>query len=274
MLRTFAYGIYIRHRGLQIIIDHDPTVNRNAALLGQQSVRLNPDSHDHKIRCQLRSVTETKSVNPFITSQFNGLFAHGKLYALAGKFCLKHRGRIVIQLPFHQIFQEMHYSYVHAEVHKSFGCFQSQQSAADNSCRAVLLGCCKHSIAIRNIAEAHYPFLVTARNRQNERIRACGNDGLIIRNRQPVICDNLPRCFINSDNSCSCVQRNVVICIPLAVIKDDLFDCFAAFKHVGQHNPIVIGMRLTSEHSNIISAAKLQNLLYRAYTCHAVTDEY
>ncbi|MNI50224.1 hypothetical protein D3C73_1048730 [compost metagenome] len=35
VFRTFANRIYTRHRGLQIIINYNPAVNRNAALLGQ-----------------------------------------------------------------------------------------------------------------------------------------------------------------------------------------------------------------------------------------------
>ncbi|MNI28277.1 hypothetical protein D3C73_820480 [compost metagenome] len=180
----------------------------------------------------------------------------------------------MVQLPFHQILQQMHDRNIHAKVHKSFCRFQPQQSAADNRRCTVLLGSCNHGIAIRDITEAYYAFFVAARYRQNERIRACSNDDLVKRNRHPVICDNLPCRFIDSDHGRSCVQRNIVIRIPLAVIQHDLLYGFTSFKHVRQHNPIVIGMRLTSEYSNIISAAELQNLLYRTYTCHTVTNEY
>ncbi|MNC68892.1 hypothetical protein D3C75_1195340 [compost metagenome] len=74
----------------------------------------------------------------------------------------------MVKLTLHQILQQMHDGNVHAEVHKSFGCFKTKQSAANHRRCAVLLCCSQHGVAIRNVAEAYNSILCAARYRQNK----------------------------------------------------------------------------------------------------------
>ncbi|MNI52745.1 hypothetical protein D3C73_1075480 [compost metagenome] len=86
----------------------------------------------------------------------------------------------MIQLALHQILQQMHYRYIHTEINQPFSGFKSKQPPADNRRRTVLFSCGQHCIAIRNVAEADHAFFGAARNRQNERIRACCNNYFIV----------------------------------------------------------------------------------------------
>ncbi|MNI44362.1 hypothetical protein D3C73_987340 [compost metagenome] len=49
------------------------------------------------------------------------------------------------------------------------------------------------------------------------------------------------------------MQSDPVIFIPIQIIQDDIINCFTSFKHIGEHDPIVIRMRLTTYYCNVKS---------------------
>ncbi|MNH23649.1 hypothetical protein D3C79_835560 [compost metagenome] len=90
MFRTLSDRIDIIHGSLEIVVHDNSAVNGNAGVFGKLSIRLNADSHHHEIRLQLRTITESQTVNPLFACQLNRLLAHGKLHALTFQFRLQH----------------------------------------------------------------------------------------------------------------------------------------------------------------------------------------
>ncbi|MNE70440.1 hypothetical protein D3C80_1662310 [compost metagenome] len=86
----------------------------------------------------------------------------------------------MVQLPLHQVLQQMHHRHIHAEINQTFGRFETEQSAANYRCCTILLCCRQHGVAIRDITEADHAFFGTARNWKNKRVRACCNNNFIV----------------------------------------------------------------------------------------------
>lgn len=88
MLCTFADRIHICHRSLHIIVNYDPAVNSDSAVLRKLDIRLDSHSHYYKLCRQHTAVTEAQTGNPFFAGQFNRLLAHGEFHTLSCKLCL------------------------------------------------------------------------------------------------------------------------------------------------------------------------------------------
>ncbi|MNN23943.1 hypothetical protein D3C81_1373560 [compost metagenome] len=47
------------------------------------------------------------------------------------------------------------------------------------------------------------------------------------------------------------MESNAIIFIPVQIIQDDIINGFTSFKHIREHDPIVIWMWLTTDDCNI-----------------------
>ncbi|MNJ50677.1 hypothetical protein D3C77_459600 [compost metagenome] len=101
MFITLAHRIYIRHRGLHIIVDDNSAVDINSTFLSNLCIWFNSYGHNDKLRIQNRIIGKAKAANSIFTHQFHRLRLHFKLNALTFQLRTQHQRSLMIQLPFH-----------------------------------------------------------------------------------------------------------------------------------------------------------------------------
>ncbi|MNC35121.1 hypothetical protein D3C75_835930 [compost metagenome] len=143
--------------------------------------------------------------------------------------------------------------YLHPQMQKASGRLQTQQPAADHHRFPVCPRRFLHNLGVFNVAERDHTLLFCSRQRKHKRIRPGGQNQLIITGFNAFIGVHFFLLSIDGCYGMSCIEPDAIAVIPLQIINDDIVHRSSACKDRGQHNPVIIGMRFSTEYCNFIS---------------------
>jgi len=173
----------------------------------------------------------------------------------------------------------MHHADRHAAQHQTVGRFQAQQAAADDHGVFIFHRRVDHGVGVRNVAVGDHAFKVFAGNGQDEGIGASTQQQAVV-----FGADFLADGIFGMHHAANAVYRSdfparmqgdVIVLVPVPWVEHNFVERLLAGQHGGQQNAVVVGMRLGTEHGDVIEIGRnLEKLLQGANTCHAVADHH
>ena len=184
----------------------------------------------------------------------------------------------------HQVRAGVHHVDLQAVGLQPAGGLQAEQAAADHHRPAVVvvLGVVDHPAGVVDRAEredAGQQLAVVgaqALDRRHERAAAGGDDQHVVRGDLSVIAVDQLGEPVDPGGPHAGVQGDVVLDVPGQAVEEDVGVGLLAGQHVGEHDPVVVAVRLVAEHGDgeLFRAAAGQDLLDRAGAGHAVADHH
>ncbi|MMZ63059.1 hypothetical protein D1872_252950 [compost metagenome] len=130
-------------------------------------------------------------------------------------------------------------------------------------------------MAVLNVAEPDDAFLVRAGQRKHKRVRPRGDDQGVVPCLYAGLRNHLFLHRIDFDYRIPGVKADSVVRIPIQVVDYDFFHIGSTRQYGGQHDPVIIRMRLRSENGNFISVrGQLQDMLDRPHSRHPIADQH
>ena len=204
-----------------------------------------------------------------------GLFAQAKVQTTAFQGALQQLAAGFVQLPLQQPFADMYHGHVHAAQHQAVGGFKAQQAAADDHCVFVGLGGVDHGLGVGDVAVADHALQGIARNRQNERRRASGDQQAVVFGFGAVLGDHPAFDPVDLHHLAVEQQLDVVFQVPTQIVEHDLFERLLTGEHWRQQNAVVVGMGFGAEDRDVVQlVTQLEQLFQGANPGHAVADHH
>ncbi len=167
----------------------------------------------------------------------------------------------------------MHDGDAHAATDQGVRRLQAQQTAANDDSTLVLPGGCQHGIDVGEIAESHDTREADAGDRQHDRTRSGRQEQPIVRCFDPAPRAHDPLAAVDRDDCVTGVQADVPFLVPLDRVSDDLLVPLLAGEQRREEDPVVVAVRLGTEHFDVIRVwRQFQQLLDRAHASHSVAD--
>ena len=167
----------------------------------------------------------------------------------------------------------MHHAHRHAAQHQAVGCFQAQQAAANHDRVLVPGGGFNHGVGVGNVAVCDHAFQILAGNRQDDGVGAGADQQPVIGFLGAVVGMNDALDAVYLDDFFASVQRDVVVGVPVPAVEHDLVKGLFTRQHRAEQNPVVVGMRFSTKHGDVIQLRRnLDQLFQCAHARHAVAN--
>ncbi len=171
----------------------------------------------------------------------------------------------------------MHHADVHAAQHQAIGGLQAEQAAADDHGFFVFGGRVNHGVGVGDVAVGDHALQVLARHGEDEGVGTGAHQQAVVffLGDAAVGIHGAHDAFdaVHLDHLFAGMQRDVVVGVPVPAVQDDLVERLLAGQYRRQQDAVVVGMRLGAENRDVVKiGGDLEQLLERAYTCHAVAD--
>jgi hypothetical protein len=170
-----------------------PRLTAKPAARASAGVRLDTDGHDQQVARQDAAVLQLQARDLAVfADDLLGMGPHHRLDATLQQGLAQQEAGALVQLALHQDVHQVDDRGGHAAPGQAVGGFQAQQAAADDhGAGAGLAGGGDHGLDVVQVAEGDHALQVDTGQRQAERVRASGQDQLVIGNFQPALGDHL-----------------------------------------------------------------------------------
>ena len=275
MLHAFADRENIRVAGAHVVEHLDAAIHLQAGGARQVDVRPDADGEHHQVGRNRPPIRELHALGVVGAENFLGLAVGEEGDAAAVEIALQQLARRRIELALHQRRHQVHERNRHALLLEPPGGFQPQQPAADHD-RALVDACgFQHLAYVGDVAKRADAGQAEARNWRRQRPRARSEQQAIIRKRATARRRDGLRAAIDARNRVAGIKPDAVVVVPVLRIDDDVVEALVARQHAGEHDAVVVHMRLGAEHGDAIAVRLVtgQQFLDRAHAGHAVADD-
>ena len=262
--------------GLHRVIDHDAAVAVDAGRFGQRIVGTDAGGHDHQIGRNLHAVLETDGGNAtaLALNQHLGLLFQQELEALVLERLLQHPAGHFVELAFEQPRAEVHHGDIHAAQFEAVGRFEAEQTAADDHRVPVHAGGFDHLVGVLDVAVTDDTRQIVAGNRQNERVRAGGDEQAVVGFLGAVVGDHLAFDAVDLGDLLAGVELDALFLVPVELVEDDFLDGHFAGEHRREQDAVVVRVGFGAEDRDVVMIRlDLQQLFDGSYAGHAVADQ-
>ncbi len=153
--------------------------------------------------------------------------------------------------------------------------FEAKQPAADHHRIAAAFGSRQHLVDVVEVAERHHARQVAARNRDDERVGAGGDQQPVVRLDPPGTADHRLPLAVDVIDGIACDQLDTVRGVPLGGIEDDFVEALLSGQDRRKHDAVVVHPRLGAEdRDRVARGVTRQDFLDRAAPGHAVADHH
>ena len=274
---ALADRVHARVVGLQRVVDHDAAVAVDAGGLGQGGVRADAGGHHHQVGRDLLAVGEAHRRHPAIgvADDLGGGGVEPERQAALGQRLFQQRAGDRVELALQQPAGQVHDGHLHAAQLQAVGRLQAEQPAADHHRMLLLPGGVDHRLRIVDVAVADDAFQVLARDRQDERHRAGGQQQPVVLRLGSVGGDHPAAHAVDRGDFLAQVQGDAVVGVPGQRVEHDLVEGLFARQHRREQDPVVVGVRLGAEHGDLVHVRlQLEQLLEGADAGHAVAHHH
>ncbi len=254
--------------------DDDAAIDRQPRLLGQPRIRLDPDRHDHQRRRDHRAALEFDALDATVAENGLGVGLGEDLDAAPLQLALQEISGGRVELAFHQRRHEMHDGDVHVPRPQASRRFEPQQPAADHDRLVPRPRREQHRRDVVEVAIGDYAGKIIAGHRDDERVRAGGDNELIVRHRLAMFRRHRFIGAIDPHDLMPLIEHDAVLDVPAIAMDDDLFIVLLTGQHRREHDPVVIDARLGIEDGDVVGVGCIfEQMFEHASRRHAVTDD-
>ena len=243
---------------------------------GQRVIGTDTDGHHHQIGRNLHAVLEANGGDTagFALDQRLGLLLHQEFQATVFERLLQHLAGHFVELAFEQPFCGMHHGDIHAAQLETVGRFEAEQAAADDHRMPVQAGRRDHLVGILDVAITDDAGQIVAGNRQNERIRAGGDQQAIVGLFRAVVGDDLALDPVDTDDVLAGMQLDALFLVPVQFVEDDFLDGHFTGKDRREQDAVVVRVGFGAEDRDVVVIRlDLQQFFDGTDTGHAVADQ-
>ncbi len=281
MLHTFAHRHDRRVGSHHVVIDHDAAFDIEPGALGQSHGGPDTHRHDNDIGGDFGAVLELYARNVTVRpGDLGGIRAGQDHLSAPFQFFLEQPACGLVELTLHQRRHQVDDGDGHAAQREAMRCLQPEQAATDYhrpsllTIGAPLLGGGEHLVDVVEVAERDDAGQVLARDRNDEGIRAGGDQQLVIGLDPSARGDHGLARTVDLHHRIAGNQLDAVVLIPGSIVDHDLVEGLLASQHRREHDAVVIHPRLGPEDGDIVAGGIAgKNFLDRAAAGHAVADD-
>ena len=231
MLHAFADGEDVRIGRAEIVGNDNATVDIKSGGPRQSDLRADADCENHQIARHLPPIRQSDPGDAIGAQHLLGLAVGEERDAAIVEVALQQLAGGDIQLAFHQRGHQVNHRHLHAAPLQPPGCFQSQQTAADDHGPAMCGRCADHRFHVMDVAEGAHAWQVQPGDGRHDRLGAGGEQQPFIMGDNTGQRGNGVRHRVNRHHRIPRVQRDLVFIVPGARIDLDFGDGFLPGQH-------------------------------------------
>jgi hypothetical protein len=281
VLGALADGVDVGVVGAQLVVDDDAALDLQARQDADVGVRPDAGGDDEEVGLDLPAVGQPHTADAVAADDLGGedVQVHGDAEGLDAP--LEDRAGLGVELHVHQVGHGVHELDVQPVALQRPGGLQPEQAAAHDDGAPAAAGRGEHRPGLVDRAEAvdagEQVAVVgaDALHGRDERVAAGGEHQVVVgRDGAVVGVDQLGRGVDPLDADAG-PQRHPVVGVPVVAVEDDVVLVLLTGQHRGEHDPVVVAVRLLAEHGDteLLAAAPLEHLLDEAGAGHAVADD-
>ena len=293
VLDALAHGKHVRVARPQLVVTHNPALNRQAGVGRNFDNRPNAGAdHDH-IGLQRRPIGELQSGDVFFAENMGGDFSEQDMNVHPAQGRAQQIAGFRVKLGAHGLrrgFEHRDFDSVGQQAARGL---KPQQAPADNCGVPTLFGIGGNLLAVINGPKEKRTPLAHPIHGRHKRAGARGDNDLIVglfnrrfRRRTAVepigrgVCphgpaDNDMPLAVNQSRFDAGVESDVMLCIPGQGVEKGLFHALRAVQHVGQQDAVVVAVGLGAEHGHGKAVrVTRQNFFNNARAGHAVANHH
>ena len=150
----------------------------------------------------------------------------------------------------------MHHGDIHTSKCQAISGFQPEQAAADDHRMFIFFRCGYHRVGVLDVAVANHTGQFLAGNRQDEGTRTSRQQQSVVFGFCAILSHHYLTFSGDTHNFFVQVQGNVVLLIPVNIVQDNVLDALFARQYRGQHDAVVIRIRLGTKYGNVIQIGR------------------
>ena len=244
-----------------------------ARFLGKLRVRTNADRHHHEIGRQRAAVVEADRPDLLVADDRLGVGAGQDFDAALLDRALQQIGCVRVELALHQRRHQVHDRGLHALAGEARSRLEAEQAAADHHGVAAPCRRGKHRVDVVEVAEGDDAGQLGARNGNQDRLRAGGDEQRVVGLDRAVLGANGARRAVDRDDRLALAQRDLVLRVPGVVVDDDVVERLLAGEHRREHDAVVVDARLGAENRDVVAIRRARKELFEhAARRHAVAE--
>ena len=250
---AFADGQHVRIGGPAAVVNADPAAlaNSQPATARQRVLRTNTGRKDHHVRFQLFTIGKAQHQSTVRGGNLRRRSTGVNANAQRLDFPAQHRRAVVVELHRHQIGRKLNHVGFQPELLQGVRRFQPQQAAANHHAATRALCMRGNIIEIVEGAINKAARQIVARNRRDERIRACRQHQLVPVGFMPAGGTHHARVAVDGDNLLRQAQLNAAVGKEIPFHQRERV-CAAPAKIFRQMHAVVGGIALLAKDDYLV----------------------
>ena len=223
------------------VVDDDPAVADDPHRTRELGLRTDPDRHDDEVGEQLRAVGEAQAVGAIGTDDLLGVALELDVDVQAAQRGREQRAGARVELALHEAVEQVYDGDRAALRGDAAGGLEAEQAAADDggALDPALGGGEADGVAVGGVAERMHAGEVDAGDRRHERLRAGGEDELVVAQLVDVVEAEHPALGVDPRDHPADDEVDVVVLVPLGRAQLQRLRILAADEDLRQPHAVV-----------------------------------
>ncbi len=270
---AFADGVDIGVGSFEVVVNDDPAVDLETGEFAEVGVGADAGGDDDQIGGDFEAAGEADAGGVAVAEDGGGALVEKDFDAEGFDFRAEIAAADGVKLAFHQAVAKMDDGDVAALDLQTASGFQAEEPAADDDGFRAGLGAVEDPLGIGEGTPGADAVLLDAFDAGDERLRAGGNEELVVGGDAAVVAGDRPHGGFDGGDADAEAEGDLVFEVPGERIQRDVVNRLLAGEDARQENAVVVDMGLIAEDRDFEVMVVAKDLFETADAGHAVTDD-